>query len=284
LPICIAAQEARPETQAPVQQAAEFSPNRPSVAQPVAEAAAQPPAVQTPAPPATPQPASTEQPDPAVAPKQDAPTEQPRIETGTRILGVLPNYKTVDKMTGAYEPITAGAKFMIATKDSFDWPEFFVAAAITELDTLTGQDPEWGQGVRGYAKRYGAALADQVMSNYLTEAILPTVLHDDPRYFRLGPGFSPAHRIVHALSWVIIGKTDTGHNTLNVPELLGSCTTAAIGWYYYPQAERQASQGQLRRGIFGSEGILARHPARPVPQARLGAQRGVVFRCAPAAS
>lgn len=223
LPICLAAQEARSAAPATVQETA------------------QPPAVQTPAPPATPQPPSTDQPDPAVAPKPDTPTEQPGIQAGTRILGVLPNYKTVEKMTGAYEPLTPGAKFMIATKDSFDWPEFFVAASITELGTLSGQDPEWGQGVKGFAKRYGAALSDQVISNYLTEAILPAVLHDDPRYFRLGPAYSPAHRIVHALSWVIIGKTDTNHNTLNVPELLGSGTSAAIGLMYYPQAERLGS-------------------------------------------
>ncbi len=223
LPICLAAQEARPAAPATVQETA------------------QPPAVQTPAPPATPQPASTDQPDPAVAPKPDATAQESEIQTGTRILGVLPNYKTVEKMTGAYEPLTPGAKFMIATKDSFDWPEFFVAASITELGTLTGQDPEWGQGVKGFAKRYGAALSDQVVSNYLTEAILPAVLHDDPRYFRLGPGYSPAHRIGHALSWVIIGKTDTNHNTLNVPELLGSGASAAIGLLYYPQAERLGS-------------------------------------------
>lgn len=240
LPICVAAQEARPAAEAPTQQAAQPLPNQPSGAQPVAAEAAQPPAVQTPATPTDPQPASTGQPDPAIAPKQDAPTEQPGIQTGTRILGVLPNYKTVEKMTVAYQPLTPGAKFMIATKDSFDWPEFFVAASITELDTLSGQDPEWGQGVKGYAKRYGAALADQTISNYLTEAILPTVLHEDPRYFRLGPGHSPAHRILHALSWVIINKTDANHNSPNISELLGSGASAAIGWWYYPQAERLA--------------------------------------------
>ena len=226
LPICVAAQEASPAAQAPVQQAAQPLPNQPSGAQAAVEEATQPPAVQTPAPQADPQPAST---------------AQPGIQTGTRILGVMPNYKTVEKMTIAYEPLSPGAKFMIATKDSFDWPEFFVAAAVTELGTLSGQDPEWGQGVKGFSKRYAAALSDQIISNYLTEAILPTVLHDDPRYFRLGPGYSPAHRIVHALSWVIVGKTDTNHNTLNVSELLGSGASAAIGLSYYPQAERLGS-------------------------------------------
>jgi hypothetical protein len=162
------------------------------------------------------------------------------IETGKRIFGVLPNYKTVEKMTVAYQPISAHEKFMIATKDSFDWPEFFVAGAMSGLNQITAQDPEWGQGVQGYAKRYTASIADQTISNYLTEAILPSVLHDDPRYFRLGEG-SALHRIAHALSWVIITKSDSDHNTLNVPELLGSGASAAIGTMYYPADERTAS-------------------------------------------
>jgi hypothetical protein len=163
--------------------------------------------------------------------------ETPGIETGKRIFGVLPNYKTVDKMTVAYEPISSQTKFMIATKDSFDWPEFFVAGAMSGLNQMSGQDPEWGQGVKGYAKRYGASIADQTISNYQAEAILPSILHEDPRYFRLGEG-NPAHRILHVLSWVIISKTDSNRNTLNVSELLGSAASAGIGVAYYPAQER----------------------------------------------
>ena len=180
------------------------------------------------------------QPVPPATPSTVTP-QQPGIETGKRIFGVLPNYKTVEKMTVAYQPITTREKFTIATKDSFDWPEFFVAGAMSGLNQITGQDPEWGQGVKGYSKRYAASIADQTISNYLTEAILPTALHHDPRYFRLGPGYNPAHRIVHALSWVVIGKTDTNHNTLNVSELLGSGASAAIGLGYYPVQERNGS-------------------------------------------
>jgi hypothetical protein len=173
------------------------------------------------------------------APDSTAQPAAPGIETGKRIFGVLPNYKTVDKMT-AYEPLSTRAKFMIATKDSFDWPVFFAAGATSGLNQLTGQNEEWGEGVKGFSQRYTASLADLVISNYLTEAILPSMLHHDPRYFRLGQG-SAMHRIAHALSWVIISKTDSNHNTLNVSELLGSGASAAIGMLYYPVQERNGS-------------------------------------------
>jgi hypothetical protein len=169
-------------------------------------------------------------PDPALQPAA------PDIETGKRMFGVLPNYKTVDRMT-AYEPISTRAKFTIATKDSFDWPVFIAAAATSGLNQWTDQNEEWEQGAKGFAKRYTASLADLVISNYLTEAIIPSALHHDPRYFRLGQG-NPIHRIAHALSWVVVGKTDGNRNTLNVSELLGSGGSAAIGLLYYPSQER----------------------------------------------
>ena len=238
-PIFISAQEAHVATLTPDQQAAQPASNQSSAPQ----AGAQPASAQTPAPKADPPAAPAAQPNPAIAPGTPAATgQQPGIVTGTRIFGAIPNYISVEQMTGAYQPLTPKAKFVLATKDSFDWPEFFVAAAVTEINNLNGEDPEWGQGVKGYAKRYGAALADQTISNYLTEAILPVALHEDPRYFRLGPGHNPAHRVVHALSWVLIAKTDSNHNTPNVSELVGSCASASIGWWYYPKAERLPSQ------------------------------------------
>ncbi len=238
-PIFISAQEAHVATLTLDQQTAQPAANQSSSPQ----AGAQPAAAQTPAPQADPPAAPAAQPNPEIAPGTPAATgQQPGIVTGTRIFGAIPNYISVEKMTEAYKPLTPKAKFVLATKDSFDWPEFFVAAAVTEINNLNGEDPEWGQGIKGYAKRYGAALADQTISNFLTEAILPVALHEDPRYFRLGPGHNPAHRVAHALSWVLIARTDSNHNTPNVSELVGSCASASIGWWYYPQAERLPSQ------------------------------------------
>lgn len=182
---------------------------------------------------------------PAGASASPVQTASPDIETGKRLFGVLPNYKTVEKTNASYEPISARTKFMIARKDSFDWPEFFVAGAMSGLNQISDQNPEWGQGVEGYSKRYGASMADQIIGNYLTEAVLPSVLHHDPRYFRLGQG-GAVRRITHALSWVVISKTDGNHNTLNVSELLGTGASASIGLLYYPSQERNAGSARDR--------------------------------------
>src|SRR5258708_14274822 len=128
-------------------------------------------------------------PDPtatAAAAKKDTKEEEKPIEK-QRVLGVLPNYRTAND-NGTYEPLTVRRKFYIATKDSTDYPVFLLAGAFSGLGQLTNSHGHFAQGMKGYGHRYITALADQAIGNYMTEAILPSLLHEDPRYFRRGAG------------------------------------------------------------------------------------------------
>src|SRR5580704_9571004 len=105
-----------------------------------------------------------------------------------RAFGVMPNYRTADG-TVPFQPITTKQKFTIATKDSFDGPVFLTTGLFAGLSQLEGADNNvYGQGVKGFAHRYGINYADQVIGNYFPEAIVPALLHMDPRYFRKGQG------------------------------------------------------------------------------------------------
>jgi hypothetical protein len=148
-----------------------------------------------------------------------------------RILGVLPNYRTADG-TKDFEPLTAGAKFKIAGKDSFDWPGFVLAGAFAGFRQLSDDTPSFGQGVKGYSKRYAAAVGDQVMGNMMTEAILPSLLHEDPRYFRKVNG-SVLGRTGYALTRILVTRTDADKWRFNTSEVLGNGITASIGNAYY---------------------------------------------------
>ena len=99
----------------------------------------------------------------------------------------------------------------------------------------------FGQGGTGYAKRFGAAYADQAIGNYMTEAIFPSLLHQDPRYFRMGRG-RPWRRVSYALSRTVITRTDTGRKTFNYSEIGGNAVAAAISNAYYPASERTAGE------------------------------------------
>jgi len=153
-----------------------------------------------------------------------------------RILGVLPNYRTVED-SRPFSPITAKQKFTIAAKDSFDYPVYFISGAFAALYQLDDQNPSFGQGLKGYGKRYGAAYGDQAIGNILAEGIFPTLFHEDPRYFRRGTG-GKWSRTSYALTRVIVNRTDRGTWSFNYAEWVGNGTAAAISNFYYPADTR----------------------------------------------
>jgi hypothetical protein len=185
-----------------------------------------------------------EVPEPKIAPVTTPP---PDASAGQdkRILGVLPNYRTADG-TVPYQPISWKYKLTIASKDSFDWPNYIVGGAFAGLYMLDKDHPEFGQGVAGFARYYGTSYADQVIGNMLTEGFMPILFHEDPRYFRKVHG-SIMSRTVYSLSRVLITKTDSGKPTFNFSEVLGNGIGASIANLYYPD-ERGLGQTSIRLG------------------------------------
>jgi hypothetical protein len=163
-----------------------------------------------------------------------APSDTPA--TNSRVLGVLPNYRSAEE-SSPFEPLSVRRKFYIGYKDSTDYPIFFVAAALAGLGQMTDQHPEFGQGMEGYGKRLGGSVADQLVGNFLTESVMPSLLHEDPRYFRRGKG-SVMSRTGYAASRVFIAKTDKGNWTFNFAEVSGNAISAAVGNAYYPHERK----------------------------------------------
>jgi len=176
-------------------------------------------------------------PDPNAAIQPTPQTEETSGDTrhdpvGKRVFGVLPNYRTANSADD-FMPLTVKQKFYIGLKDSFDYPVYPTAAAFAGLYQLMDQHPFFGQGVAGYARRYGTALGDQVIGNMMTESIMPSLFHQDPRYFRLGYG-NPWHRAFYAATRIFVAPTDHGHQTFNFSEVVGNSIAAGIGNLYYP--------------------------------------------------
>ncbi len=183
-------------------------------------------------------------------PGQLPPAEQPGVHApgktaqgeDKRIFGVLPNYRTAE-MSAEYSSISAKRKLKIATKDSFDYPLFLLAGAYAGLYQLENTHPEFGQGVKGYASRLGTNYSDQVIGNMMTEGFLPILLHEDPRYFRMGEG-PKKRRVMYALSRIFVTRTDGGKSSFNFAEVLGNGIGAGIGLSYYPDNRNVAGYMQ----------------------------------------
>jgi hypothetical protein len=178
--------------------------------------------------------ATAQTPDPPVLPQDGSQLAVPPATApeDKRIFGVLPNYRTTENSI-PFHPITAKQKLTIAAKDSFDWPAYVTAGLFASLYQLENQNPAFGQGVAGYAKRAATAYGDQMIGNMFQEGIIPAVFHQDPRYFRLGEG-STMHRTWYALTRVIVARMDSGKETFNFSEWGGAMAVAAISNAYYP--------------------------------------------------
>jgi hypothetical protein len=169
--------------------------------------------------------------------QQDPPNGAQATETNPiphsdkHIFGVIPNFRTSPTLD-RYEPISPGEKFKIARLDSFDRGTVLLAAAFAGQSQLSNDNRAFGQGVRGYAQYFGAAYADFVIGNYMSEGIFPTILHQDPRYFRRGKGRGFA-RLGYSMGQIFWTHQDSGRTNFNFSEVVGNSTAVAISNIYY---------------------------------------------------
>lgn len=158
----------------------------------------------------------------------------PEAPPDKRVLGVLPNYRTVNE-TGVFTAITARQKLAIASKDSFDYPLVLLGAAFAGISQLSNSDPSYHQGVEGFAKRLAANYVDQAIGNMMTEGFFPVLLHEDPRYRRIGSARgTKKYRTWYAFSRIFVTRTDSGGTRFNYSEWLGNSTGVAISNLYHP--------------------------------------------------
>ena len=200
---------------------------------------------ETPAPaPAPSDQASPKKPDPPDAPSatKQAPREgktELEKETGTindRILTVMPNYGTVENAHDL-PPISSKQKYRLATAGVFDYFAFPFTGALAAIDQANNSPKSWGQGWGAYGKRYGSTFADNSIGTYMTTAIFPSALHEDPRYYQLGQG-SIAHRTLYSLNRLVVARTDSGQSRFNYSELIGNAVAAGISNVYHPAEDR----------------------------------------------
>ena len=163
-----------------------------------------------------------------------------------RILGIIPNYRTYPTLL-EYKPISAREKFAIATRDAFDRGTFVLAGMFAGYSQATKANPSFGDGVGAYGHYFVTSFADWSIGDYMTEAIFPVMLHEDPRYFRLGTGSGP-HRLGYAVGQLFWTRTDSGGHMFNFSEIGGNAAASAISQAYYPE-NRSASDAIIKLGI-----------------------------------
>jgi hypothetical protein len=166
-------------------------------------------------------------------------------EESQRIAGIIPNFNAVNN--GKAAPITPGQKFHLFFKGSVDPYQFALAGIDAGIGQAEDSNPGYNQGFKGFARRYGANYGDNFDGNFWGNAVLPSLLHQDPRYFRMGHG-PFVHRALYSISTSLRTRGDNGKWEPNVSNLAGNLIGAAISNAYYPDGDR-GLYPTLRRGL-----------------------------------
>ncbi len=163
--------------------------------------------------------------------QQTNPHDPDPPQEAKRLFWIVPNYRTSPSIKD-FQSITPKEKFKIASQDAFDPGTVGLAAIFGGIGQLSDSNPSFGQGGAGYGRYFVTAYADFAIGDYMTEGVFPTLLHQDPRYFRKGTG--GWSRLGYAMGQIFWTHTDKGTGQFNYSEILGNSAATAIGIAYYP--------------------------------------------------
>ncbi len=199
-------------------------------------------------------PTTAQSPDPLESSSSQTPAAQPNVEKSKRqkaeeqiqqqehqrVMGIIPSFNT--SYVSDAVSLTAKQKVNLAFRSAVDPYTFAIAFIVAGLEEARGDDPRFGWGPEGYAKRSGAAYLDAFDGTMIGNAILPVILRQDPRYFRLGHGTFD-HRLFYAVATSFICKHDnTGKWEPNYSNVGGNIISGAISNLYYPDSKNGIAQ------------------------------------------
>jgi hypothetical protein len=239
-----------------------------ALAQQVSPASAPDSSPQTPSQ-SAPQPNTKDEPKPT--PKSSAPAQQQSNPPSTvpgasstqgkvagtsndRLFYALPNFLSLEN-AGQVPPLTAKQKFSVVARSSFDYVQYPWSGFLAGISQAENSEPGFGQGSAGYGKRFASAFADGTIENFMVGAVVPSLLHQDPRFFQSGEG-SFTHKAGYAVSRMFVTRTDSGDSQFNYSEILGSALSATVSTNtYHPRSTVIATKSGPR--FYGSDRTLS---------------------------
>jgi len=179
--------------------------------------------------------------------RHDIAEEQVSLEEKQRVLGVFPNFYV--SYTWDAAPLSSGQKFRLALRTAYDPVSIAIPAIIAGVEQSQNTFSGYGQGAAGYFKRFGASYGDGFVGSMIGNAILPSILHQDPRYFYKGTG-TIRSRALYAMSTAFICKGDNGHWQPNYSFIIGNFASAGISNLYYPASDRNGAGLTITNGLI----------------------------------
>ena len=159
----------------------------------------------------------------------------------------MPNFRAVSAGT-LPPPPTPKQSLWLATQNSFDYSAYLFTGFTTLEAQASDAHPELGKGIAGFGRYYWRGFLDRTDGNYWVIFVLPTILHQDERYYSMGKG-GFWKRAIYSASRVLITPNYEGHNTFNTSEILGRGIAQGISIPYYPPQSRTAGSVAKKYGF-----------------------------------
>lgn len=189
----------------------------------------------------------------AQEPKNSSSSQAQSEKQSERMFGIVPTYSITDARNSP--PLTSQEKFRLFVSGTLDPFPFGVYAIQAGVEQAHDAHNGYGQGVAGYARRFGAALGDGTSARFFSTYAYPSLLHQDPRYFRKGEGGGWS-RAGYSVSRTFVTRSDSGKAQPNWSNVLGKFTAAGLSNAYYPPDDRGASLTLSRLAISLSYQML----------------------------
>src|ERR1700674_1107567 len=192
---------------------------------------------------------------PDQAPPPQNKKDDSQAQQSKRMFWLVPNFAAVNANT-RLPALSTREKFVLAAHDSvLDYSSFTWAGILAAQAMVLNSDPELGHGIAGYGRYYWRTFTDGVSGTFFTEAIVPAITHEDPRYYTMGQG-GFFRRTGYAISRAFVTKTDSGGTSFNWSEVAGNGLEAALANVYYPPQERGVSQTARNWGTQMESAVL----------------------------
>ncbi len=141
----------------------------------------------------------------------------------------LPHYKPGDVLCA----LGVKDKFILFVHDTVNPFTLLNVAFNSAVDQAENSERAFGQGTKGYSRRVGANEASDASGRFFSEFLFPTVLSEDPRYYRQGRG-SGGRRLLHALEHAFVAHSDSGKRMPNISEWVGTTSGVLLSDVYHP--------------------------------------------------
>jgi hypothetical protein len=177
-------------------------------------------------------------------------------EEQQKVFGIIPNFFVVYKDHPL--PLDAKQKLELSFHGIIDPFPFVSSAVVAGVEQAANTLPGYNQGLKGYAKRYGATYVNFASATMLRDGLFPAVMHQDPRYYYRGKG-TVKSRVLYAMSTAVIVKGDNGKNEFGYASILGNFSAGALTNLYYPAGSKNGLSTTLENGALATLGVGAGH-------------------------